>query len=143
MALGKLAPVSSWVTAIGEFVQRIKRRGIAIVVSDFYDHNGYEEGLNLLRYHRFEPAAIQIIDPVELNPPLRGDLEIVDMETGELREVTLSQSLIAAYKREHDAYCETLAAFCKSRSVSYIRAETAIPFDELTLRVLRQGGFIR
>jgi uncharacterized protein (DUF58 family) len=130
-------------SSIGEFVQRIKRRGIAIVVSDFYDHSGYEEGLNLLRYHRFEPAAIQIIDPVELNPPLRGDLEIVDMETGELREVTLSQSLIEAYQREHHAYCEALAAFCKSRSISYIRAETAVPFDELTLRALRQGGFIR
>lgn len=129
--------------SIGEFVQRIKRRGIAIVLSDFYDHHGYEEGLNLLRYHRFEPAAIQIIDPVEINPPLRGDLEIVDMETGELREVTLSQSLIEAYQREHQLYCEQLAAFCKSRSVSYIRAETSLPFDELTLRALRQGGFIR
>ena len=129
--------------SIGEFVQRIKRRGIAIVISDFYDHSGYEEGLNLLRYHRFEPAAIQIIDPVEVNPSVRGDIEIVDMETGELREVTLSQSLIDAYKKEHTQYCETLAAFCKSRSVSYIRAETSLPFDDLTLSALRHGGFIR
>lgn len=129
--------------SIAEFVQRIKRRGIAIVLSDFYDHHGYEEGLNLLRYHRFEPAAIQIIDPVEVSPPLRGDLEIVDMETGELREVTLSQSLIEAYQREHQRYCDDLAGFCKSRSISYIRADTSVPFDELTLRALRQGGFIR
>ena len=84
-----------------------------------------------------------MIDPLEVNPSVRGDIEIVDMETGELREVTLSQSLIDAYKREHSAYCETLAAFCKSRSISYIRAETSVPFDELTLHALRQGGFIR
>ena len=30
-----------------------------------------------------------------------------------------------------------------SRSISYIRAETSVPFDELTLHALRQGGFIR
>ena len=65
------------------------------------------------------------------------------METGELREVTLSQSLIEAYQREHQRYCDDLAAFCKSRSISYIRASTSVPFDELTLRALRQGGFIR
>ncbi len=130
-------------TAILEFTKRVTRRGIAIVLSDFYDHHGYEEGLNLLRYHRFEPAAVQILDPIERKPPLLGDLEMVDMETGELREVTLSQSLVEAYQRELEKYCDGIASFCKSHSISYIRAETSMPFDELTLRALRQGGFIR
>lgn len=130
-------------TAIGEFTKRVKRRGIAIVLSDFYDHHGYQEGLNLLRYHRFEPAAIQIIDPVEVNPPMRGDLEIVDIETGDLRQVTLSQNIVDLYRREHAQFCESIASFCKNRSVSFLRADTQVPFDELTLRALRQGGFVR
>ena len=29
-------------------------------ISDFYDPAGYEEGLNLLRYHRFEPTVLQV-----------------------------------------------------------------------------------
>jgi uncharacterized protein (DUF58 family) len=116
---------------------------VAIVISDFYDHAGYEEGLNLLRYHRFEPAAIQIIDPREARPTLRGDVEIVDMETGELRQVTLSAALCAAYQREHGAYCQALASFCTARGIGYIRADTDQPFEELVLRALRQGGFVR
>ncbi len=130
-------------TSLRAFVQRIKRRGVAIVISDFYDHAGYEEGLNLLRYHRFEPAAIQIIDPREAHPALRGDVEIVDMETGELRQITLSASLCAAYEREHVAYCQALGSFCSARGIGYIRADTDQPFDELVLRALRQGGFVR
>ncbi|HRI52176.1 MAG TPA: DUF58 domain-containing protein [Pseudomonadota bacterium] len=143
--LAELVPAgqTDLLASLREFVQRIKRRGVAIVISDFYDHAGYEEGLNLLRYHRFEPAAIQIIDPREARPTLRGDIEIVDMETGELRPVTLSAALCAAYEREHAAYCQALAGFCTSRGVGYIRADTDQPFDELVLRALRQGGFVR
>jgi uncharacterized protein (DUF58 family) len=130
-------------TSIREFVQRIKRRGVAIVLSDFYDHAGYEEGLNLLRYHRFEPAAIQIVDPREAHPTLRGDIELIDMETGELRQVTLSAAMCAAYEREHAAYCQALSSFCSARGIGYIRADTNQPFDDLVLRALRQGGFVR
>lgn len=129
--------------ALSAFVHQTSRRGVVVVISDFYDPKGYEEGLNLLRYHRFEPAVIQVIDPHEADPQLRGDLEIVDMETGELRQVTLSARLCAAYRREHAAYCEALSTFCASRGISYVRADTAVPFEELVLRVFRQGGFLR
>ena len=130
-------------TALTQFVHRTRRRGVAVVLSDFYDAAGYEEGLNLLRYHRFEPAVIQIIDPHEARPTLRGDLELVDMETGELRQVTLSAAQCQAYEREHAAYCAQLESFCKSRGIGYMRAETSQPFDELVLNALSRGGFVR
>lgn len=130
-------------TALTEFVHRTRRRGVVVVLSDFYDTAGYEEGLNLLRYHRFEPAVIQIIDPHEARPTLRGDLELADMETGERRQVTLTQTLCDAYAQAHAEYCQTLESFCTARSIGYLRADTQVPFEDLVLRVLREGGFIR
>src|SRR5262249_24387539 len=47
------------------FVQQNRRRGLAVVISDFYDPVGYQEGLNVLRYHRFEPFIIQVFDEKE------------------------------------------------------------------------------
>lgn len=129
--------------SLAAFVHRTRRRGVAIVLSDFYDPAGYEEGLNLLRYHRFEPAVIQLIDPHEANPGLRGDLELCDMETGELRQVTLTAALCAEYARAHAAYCQTLESFCSGRGIGYLRAETDVPFEDQILRVLREGGFVR
>ncbi len=130
-------------TALTQFVHRTRRRGVAVVLSDFYDAAGYEEGLNLLRYHRFEPAVIQIIDPHEARPALRGDLELVDMETGERRQVTLTEAMCAAYARTHAEYCQTLESFCSSRGIGYLRADTDVPFEDLVLRMLREGGFVR
>ncbi len=129
--------------SISEFVHKTRRRGVAVVLSDFYDMAGYEEALNLLRYHRFEPAVIQIVDPREAQPALRGDLELADMETGERRVVTLTDSMCAAYARAHAEYCQTLESYCDSRGIGYLRANTDVPFEDLMLRVLREGGFLR
>jgi uncharacterized protein (DUF58 family) len=128
--------------ALESFVHQTKRRGLAVVLSDFYDPEGYEEALNLLRYHRFEPTVLHLWDASEARPKLRGDVELVDVETGELREVTISERVLQQFAKEHAAWCDRLAGFCSSHAIPYYRADTAVPFDELVLRIFRAGGFL-
>jgi len=125
------------------FVAQNKRRGLAVVISDFYDPDGFEDGLNTLRYNRFEPFVLQVYDKREAEPNLHGDLALVDCETGDTREVTVSRSLLEAYKREHERYCKDLEQFCTARALPFFRTTTAIPFEELILRIFRSGGFLR
>ena len=129
--------------SLRSFVHQNKRRGLAVLITDFYDPDGYEEAVNLLRYNRYEPFAIQVVDPGEMRPRLKGDLQLIDCETGEIREITVSQRLLDAYVREHERYCQELAEFCTAKQVPLFRAETSIPFDELVLRIFRKGGFLR
>ena len=129
--------------AMKTFVSQHKRRGLAVLISDFYDPAGFEEGINTLRYNKFEPFVLQVYDLKEAAPNLHGDLALVDCETGELREVTVSKSLLEQYKREHERYCKQLEDFCTARAVPFFRTHTAIPFDELVLQIFRSGGFLR
>jgi uncharacterized protein (DUF58 family) len=129
--------------SVTRFVHQTSRRGLAVLISDFYDPAGYEEAINVLRYHKFEPYVIQVFDEKEANPPLHGDLSLVDCETGELREVTISASLLAQYRKEHERYCQELEAFCTKRAVPCFRTHTGVPFDELVLRIFRAGGFVK
>src|SRR5690606_25239230 len=41
--------------AMRTFVAQNKRRGVAALVSDLYDPQGFEQGINQLRYAKFEP----------------------------------------------------------------------------------------
>ena len=107
------------------------------------DPRGFEEGINTLRYNKFEPFVLQVYDPREAAPNLHGDLALVDCETGELREVTVSKALLEAYTREHEKYCKELEDFCTARAVPFFRTHTGIPFDDLVLRIFRVGGFLR
>ena len=126
-----------------KFVHQNKRRGLAVVISDFYDPRGFEDGINALRYNRFEPFVLQVYDQKEAAPALHGDLSLVDCETGEVKEVTISRSLLEAYMREHEKFCDELSEFCTGRSIPYFRTHTGVPFDELVLRIFRAGGFLR
>lgn len=125
------------------FVAQNKRRGLAVVISDFYDPDGFEQGLNTLRYNKFEPFVLQVYDQREAEPNLHGDLALVDCETGDTREVTISKSMLEAYQREHESYCKELEAYCTRYAMPFFRTHTSIPFNELVLKIFRSGGFLR
>ncbi|MBH22918.1 MAG: DUF58 domain-containing protein [Myxococcales bacterium] len=129
--------------AFRTFVTQNKRRGIATVISDFYDPQGFQEGLNFLRYQKFEPIVMQVYDEAELNPALRGDLQLVDCETGAIRDVTVTAALLERYREAFFEYCDELEEFCVKRRLLYFRAPVQEPFDELVLRVFRAGGFLK
>ena len=122
------------------FGQATKRRGLILILSDFFDPAGYEEALSYLLYQRFEIQLIQLLDPAELNPRLRGDLRLTDSETGQVYEVTANDSLVRAYEREIGSFLDGLERFCKKRQIGYRRAETDVPFEDFVLRMLRTGG---
>ena len=129
--------------SVRAFAQRMKRRGLVFLISDLFDPAGYEEALALLRYNNFEVHVIQTLDPAELRPRDSGDLRLIEAETGEVFEVTANDALLRRYEREIDSFLENLEAFCLRRGVGYAQATTAIPFEDLVLRVLRDGMILK
>ncbi len=129
--------------SVRAFTQRLKRRGLVFVLSDLLDPAGYEEALALLRYNRFEAHLIQVLDPAELRPDASGDLRLIDCETGTPLEVTASPAVLASYHAEIDGFLAGLAAFCIRRGIGYAHASTAVAFEDLVLRVLRDGMIIK
>ena len=125
------------------FAQRMKRRGLVFLISDLFDPAGYEEALALLRYHNFEVHVIQTLDPAELRPRDSGDLRLVEAETGEIFEVTANDALLRRYEREIDSFLANVETFCLKRGVGYAQVTTAVPFEELVLRVLRDGMILK
>ena len=129
--------------ALKSFVSRTRRRGLAVLISDFYDHQGFVEAINLLRFHRFEPLVFQIYDEDDLHPNLKGDIEVVDCETNEIVRVTVTPRLLKRYVDAQHELMEELATFCRQKNLLHFRAPVQQPFDELVLRVFRAGGFLR
>lgn len=129
--------------AMKTFVAQHKRRGLAVVLSDLYDPSGFERGINVLRYARFEPFVIHLVDSADARPELRGDVRVYDCETGDEREVTVTAKVLERYAAAHAEYLDEIQRFCVRKQVSYFRADVDAPFDELVLRVFRRGGFLR
>ncbi|MBW2459226.1 MAG: DUF58 domain-containing protein, partial [Deltaproteobacteria bacterium] len=114
-------------TAMRTFVAQHKRRGLAVLLSDLYDPAGFEKGINVLRYNRFEPFVLHVTDPSDGKPALKGDLVICDCETGEEREVTVTKRVLQRYGEAYGDYLKRVERFCVSRQVSYFRADQNVP----------------
>ncbi len=80
-----------------------RRRGLAVVVSDFLSPPGWERKLAGLAA-RHQVLAVEIVDPRELELPNVGYLTLVDPETGRRMEVQTAKAGIRA------RYAEAAAA---------------------------------
>jgi uncharacterized protein (DUF58 family) len=129
--------------AMKTFVAQHKRRGVAVLISDLYDPGGFESGINVLRYNKFDPFIVHVVDPGEARPKLQGDVLVYDCETGEEREVTVTTKVLHRFAEAHASYVADVERFCVTHQVPYVAASVDVPFDELILRVFRRGGFLR
>jgi uncharacterized protein (DUF58 family) len=125
------------------FVAQHKRRGLAVLISDLYDPAGFEGGINMLRFNKFEPYVLHIVDPSEARLDLKGDVRVYDCETGDERELTITPQTLARLERAWNEYRDGIERFCSTRQVPYFAADVGTSFDELVLRVFRRGGFLR
>lgn len=78
---------------LGRMGALMRRRGLAVVISDFLAEQGWEDALRRVS-PRHEVLAIEVLDPREMELPDVGMLQLVDPETGQLREVQTSDSAI-------------------------------------------------
>jgi uncharacterized protein (DUF58 family) len=66
-----------------------RRRGLAVVISDFLGDDGWVRPLGRLAV-RHETLCVEGVDPRELELPSVGVLQLVDPRTGELHEIQTS-----------------------------------------------------
>jgi uncharacterized protein (DUF58 family) len=125
------------------FVHREQRRGLAVVVSDLYDRDGFERGLDLLRHRKYEPHLVQIYDPLERDPSdMLGDLEMIDVETQTARKVTVTERKLRQYRQLFDDFQDEIQSYCDRYGLGCTRTSTEIPFDQLVLKMMRQAGAV-
>lgn len=124
------------------FVHQDNRTGLALIISDLFDPGGFGRGVDVLRHHRYEPNLVQVYDPRERDPDLLGDVELVDAETGQHKNVTVSQRSLRQYRQAFDGFLDSVRTYARSCGLSCAQSSTEVPFDELILRMMRAAGTV-
>jgi len=88
-----------------------RRRGTAVVISDFLAPDGWQRPLRKLAV-RHDVLAVEVVDPRELELPDVGVLELVDPESGFAHEVQTSDPALRA--RYAEAALEQRTAVAKA-----------------------------
>ena len=128
--------------ALTQYAAQIRNPGIAVVFSDFFDDT-YMRGLKALLARRMQIVLLHILDPEEIDPTLTGDLKLIDAETGEHREVSLSPHVLAQYQAQLEEFRGELKKVASRYGMDYVPTSTDIPMETVILQFLRKSGLLR
>ncbi len=129
--------------AMRSFVAQNKRRGMAVLLSDLFDPHGFEAGINVLRFNKFEPVVLELTDSRDVDFEAAGDLLVTDVETGQTREVSMTPALRERIRNAYDERRAGVKKYCASRGIPHFEVDVDMPFDEVVQNVLFRGGFVR
>ncbi len=130
--LTAIAPSNQTRTAssLNSLAEKIKRRGLVIIVSDFFDDiNSVLKSLKHFRYKNNEVIVFQILDPLERSFAFGKDAIFKDLET--LDEITTQPYQIQrAYKESVEQFIYSIKKECLNSNIEYNLIETSTPFDK-------------
>ena len=139
-ALGRVTPAAGvdLARALDRLGTALTRRGIVVVISDFYlEAAQAARALGGLRARGHEVLAFQLLDPRERDLDLGGAQVLQDMETGE-RMPVVPEQVREPYRALMDAHVNALADACVARDMEFTSLGTDAPLDHALFRFLSQ-----
>lgn len=121
-----------------ELAERIRRRGLVIILSDLWDDQAAVlAGLRHFRARKHELLLFHIFHPDEEKLDLRTPVILRDLENG--TEITIDPRVLR--NRYRTAFAERCAEFkrgCGEGRIDYQPTSTATPFDQALLTYLER-----
>jgi uncharacterized protein (DUF58 family) len=109
--------------AIEQLRRPPRRRGLAVVVSDFLGEPTWEPTLRALS-GRHELLAVEVLDPRELELPDVGTVVLADPESGRQREVVTTPLLCREFAAAAAAHRERVALALRRAGAAHLRLRT-------------------
>jgi len=132
------------VAAVRHSIDLLDRRGLLLLMSDLYDEDARMEAeLRRAATMGHEVALFHVLTRDEIEFPFRGDVEIVDVESGRT-VLTHGATEAAAYRARFGAFLERWRGRCSCLGIDYTQVVTDTPLDVALrgylLKRLERGG---
>lgn len=128
--------------SLADFAQRERGAGLTFIISDMFSPSGYVDGLHALLSRGHEVVVIHLLSEDEVAPNLTGDIRLVDIETGDTREVSITPSMRHLYSERLQNWLNGIRDECFKRGVHYVMVTTNTPFERVILHELRRLGVV-
>jgi len=131
-AIERLQPKdrSRFALPLENVAERLRRRGIVVVVSDLYDEfDQVMTGLRNLAFRGNDIVVFHVLDPAELRFDFDKSAQFVDMETGDKMHV-IPEYLRQEYLRLIRNQVAAFETECQKDRMDYMLIDTSQPLDQ-------------
>jgi uncharacterized protein (DUF58 family) len=118
---------------------RAERRGLVVVLSDFFTPHGCGGALSALGRSGFGLAALQILSREDVAPPIGGEVEIWDVEAGDETRLRVGPRAIRRYRERLREWNRSLERDCARRGARHLRLESSASFSEALEDLIEAG----
>jgi uncharacterized protein (DUF58 family) len=129
--------VTDLVAAARHAAAQLHGRGVLVLLSDLLDP-GADRVIRELAATGSELIVLHVLSPDELEPPLEGDLRLVDAETNERVDITADLATIDAYKDRLAAWKRSFADIAARRGATYVDLASDVNLADLMFAELRR-----
>lgn len=106
-------------------------RGITVLISDFFTKGSFHELLKYLIYKKQAVYICHILSPQEIRPALSESVKLVDSETGEMMDITVTPSLLNSYSRALDNFRIRINQTCIKWGAYYFQFSSEMAVEEM------------
>jgi uncharacterized protein (DUF58 family) len=129
---------------LGGLAERLPRRSMLILVSDFFVQNqDLQKSLKLLRSRGLEVVLFHVLHPDEVHLPFEGDMVFESLE----EDPTLGldpQDIQGEYKKAIQDHINSLKKDCNGLGVDYVFLDTSESLDQaLSYYLLKRKSLIK
>ncbi len=133
---------SDFLAVVRRFISDGQPRGLMVVISDFLDDHeeGCEKALQHLADYGHELLLVHVAGLDDRQPPWRGELELLDAETGEVRRFEMDRRAAQQYTETYDEFCRALQYLAMRNRGRYVGLTTDTPLEDAVFDSLVSSG---
>jgi uncharacterized protein (DUF58 family) len=115
--------------------------GLSIIITDMMTSSDWRLGIGALQGScRQEVVLVQILSPDEIRPRFDGDWTLIDVETGQATEISVTPAVLRRYQATLKAYTAEIAGWCRQRNIHFMQVGNDVSIDDLIFRMLTARG---
>ena len=135
--------VTNLTAAAQQAMERLRSRGLLIVVSDWWTPN-LEAALRIFDLARQELVAVQVLAPEEEEPNrlAASDVRLVDAETGHEVELSLDAAAISRYRTDLEAWRREVRDAVQAHRGMFLSVRSDADLEQVLVHDWRVAGLI-
>lgn len=131
-------------TNLTEGIKRkeLKSRGISVVISDFFTMGSIDELIKYLAFKKQHIILIQVLCEEELAPCLGGQVRLVDSETKEEMNLTITPKLLKSYESKLKGLQTGIKASAKKYGGVFFQISTFDSLEKIVFENFAREGLV-
>ncbi len=123
-----------------EFLSHDPAPGPLIMLSDFFDDTDCSDALGHLAGRGHELLLVQLSGPDDARPAWKGEIELVDSETGRAARMRVDQATIDQYAKAYEDFRRHIDRTARRNRGGYIHVTTDISLQDVLYGAVAAGG---